>query len=46
MGRGRLRAARAGHLADVRRRFLERFSDEELAELARFWERLGGDAPA
>jgi DNA-binding MarR family transcriptional regulator len=46
MGRGRLRAARAGHLADVRRRFLERFSDEELAELARLWERLEGDAPA
>ena len=29
-GRGRLRAARAGHLADVRREFLARFSDDEL----------------
>jgi DNA-binding MarR family transcriptional regulator len=40
MGRGRLRAARASHLADVRRRFLARFSDEDLAELAAFWARL------
>ena len=34
MGRGRLRAARASHLADVRRRFLSRFDDDELRELA------------
>ena len=40
MGRGRLRAARASHLADVRRRFLTRFSDDDLAEMAAFWERL------
>ena len=46
MGRGRLRAARASHLADVRRRFLTRFSDAELGELAGYWERLerGGAA--
>jgi DNA-binding MarR family transcriptional regulator len=43
MGRGRLRTARASHLADVRRRFLTRFSDDELAEMAAFWERLDED---
>lgn len=41
MGRGRVRAARASHLADVRRRFLAHFDDEELEEMARFWQRLG-----
>jgi DNA-binding MarR family transcriptional regulator len=40
MGRGRLRAARASHLADVRRRFLDRFGDDELQEMAGFWRRL------
>ena len=35
--------ARASHLADVRRRFLTRFSDDELAEMAAFWERLDED---
>ncbi|HSJ73438.1 MAG TPA: MarR family transcriptional regulator [Miltoncostaeaceae bacterium] len=46
MGRGRLRAARASHLADVRRRFLSGFSDDELEEMAGFWERLGGGGAA
>ena len=32
--------ARPTHLAGVRRRFLERFSDEELDELAGFWRRV------
>ncbi len=47
-GRGRLRAARASHLADVRRRFLSRFGDDELEEMAGFWRRLGaeGSPPA
>lgn len=40
MGRGRLRAARASHLAGVRSEFLGRFSDEELTDLARAWERI------
>ncbi len=40
MGRGRLRAARASHLAGVRSEFLGRFSDEELVDLARAWERI------
>jgi DNA-binding MarR family transcriptional regulator len=44
MGRGRLRAARASHLADVRRRFLSRFADFELEEMAGFWSRLDGRA--
>src|SRR5262245_1797572 len=46
MGRGRLRAARASHLADVRRRFLAGFSDDELREMAALWERLGADGTA
>ena len=46
MGRGRLRAARASHLADVRRRFLSRFADDELRELAGFWARLGDEGAA
>jgi len=40
MGRGRVRAARASHLADVRACFLSRLSDDELAALAQVWERL------
>jgi DNA-binding MarR family transcriptional regulator len=43
MGRGRLRAARASHLADVRRRFLSRFGDDELEQMAGFWRRLGAE---
>lgn len=39
-GRGRLRAARASHLAGVRREFLSRFSDEELREMGGFWARV------
>ena len=39
-GRVRLRAARASHLAGVRREFLSRFSDEELAGLGEIWTRL------
>ena len=39
-GRARLRAARASHLAGVRREFLSRFSDEELAGLGEIWTRL------
>ena len=42
-GRGRLRAARASHLADVRRRFLMRFDDDELAQMAGYWRRLGAE---
>ncbi len=41
MGRGRLRAARASHLADVRRRFLSRFGDDELEAMAGFWRAPG-----
>jgi len=44
-GRGRLRAARASHLADVRRRFLSRFGDGELEAMAGFWRRLGAEGP-
>jgi DNA-binding MarR family transcriptional regulator len=40
MGRGRVRAARASHLADVRACFLSHLSDEELAALAEVWERV------
>jgi DNA-binding MarR family transcriptional regulator len=43
VGRGRLRAARASHLADVRLRFLSRFRDDELEAMAGFWRRLGAD---
>lgn len=39
-GRERLRAARPTHLDGVRRRFLERFGEDELAELAGYWERV------
>lgn len=44
-GRGRLRAARASHLAGVRREFLARFSDDELAAMQGFWSRLDEDGP-
>jgi len=43
-GRGRLRAARASHLAGVRREFLSRFSDDELATMRDFWSRVAPDA--
>ena len=46
MGRGRVRAARASHLADVRGRFLSRFDDGELRELAVFWDRVADGADA
>ena len=39
-GRETFDAARATHLAGVRRRFLERFDADELRTLAAFWERL------
>ena len=39
-GRARLREAQPLHRESVRRRFLSRFSDDELRELAAFWERL------
>jgi len=44
-GRGRLRAARASHLAAVRAEFLERFDDDELAQLGEFWERITPPGP-
>lgn len=44
-GRGRLRAARAGHLAGVRREFLSRFGDDELAAMAGFWSRVDPEGP-
>ena len=40
VGRARLRAARGGHLAGVRREFLGRFSDDELAAMGGFWRRI------
>lgn len=40
MGRGRLRAARASHLAGIRVEFLSRFDDDELRTMAGFWRRL------
>jgi len=39
-GRRLFAAARRTHLAGVRERFLERFTDEELRTLAGFWQRL------
>ena len=39
-GRGRLRAARASHLAGVRRAFLSRFSDEDLEAMQGYWSRV------
>jgi DNA-binding MarR family transcriptional regulator len=39
-GREVFDAARVTHLAGVRRRFLERFDEDELQRMAEFWERL------
>lgn len=39
-GRNKLAAARATHVAGIREHFLEHFSEEELDQLAVFWERL------
>ena len=39
-GRGRLRAARASHLAGVRAEFLARFSDDDLARMEGLWSRV------
>jgi DNA-binding MarR family transcriptional regulator len=39
-GRAHLRAARASHLAGVRREFLSRFREDELRQMARFWGRV------
>jgi DNA-binding MarR family transcriptional regulator len=39
-GRRRFGVAHRVHLAGVRERFLGRFSEEELGELARLWERV------
>ena len=39
-GRRRFREAQRTHLAGVRKRFLERFSEEELEQLGGFWERV------
>jgi DNA-binding MarR family transcriptional regulator len=43
-GRRRLHAARATHLAGVRRLFLDRFTDDELRRLAGYWERVAPGA--
>jgi DNA-binding MarR family transcriptional regulator len=43
-GRAAFDAARATHLAGVRRRFLERFDADELNTLAGYWERLAPGA--
>ena len=40
-GRARLDEARTTHVADVRDRFLSRFSAGDQAQLAEFWSRLG-----
>lgn len=45
-GRGRLRAARASHLAGVRGEFLMRFSDEDLHRMAALWARIDDDGSA
>ncbi|CAA9533278.1 MAG: Transcriptional regulator, MarR family [uncultured Thermoleophilia bacterium] len=47
-GRERLAEAQSDYLANVRARFLERFSPEELELLAGFWDRVapGGCRPA
>jgi DNA-binding MarR family transcriptional regulator len=39
-GREAFDAARATHLAGVRRRFLERFECDDLRRMAGYWERL------
>ena len=40
LGRERFRAARATHLAGIRRRFTDRLTDAELTALAAVWERV------
>jgi DNA-binding MarR family transcriptional regulator len=45
-GRKLFAAARRTHLAGVRERFLDRFSDEELLSFAAFWERVQPGAAA
>lgn len=47
LGRERLQAARATHLAGVRTMFLDHFGPEELEALAAYWERVvpGASAP-
>ena len=45
-GRARMRRAERTHRRHVRERFGERFTDEELAQLAGFWERLVPGATA
>jgi DNA-binding MarR family transcriptional regulator len=40
LGRERLAAARATHLAVVREQFLSRFTGEELGALAELWDRI------
>ena len=44
-GRGRLRAARASHLAGVRREFLARFTDDELSAMEGLWVRVEPPGP-
>jgi cytochrome c553 len=46
-GQRKLREARATHLSGVRRLFLERLQDGDLARLAEYWEVLvpGSTAP-
>jgi DNA-binding MarR family transcriptional regulator len=43
-GLDKLRHASETHLASIRSRFVERFSDEELEMLSRLLDRLAGDA--
>lgn len=46
-GLARLQAARPTHHEGVRRRFLAHFGDEDLAQLARYWQRvLDASSPA
>jgi DNA-binding MarR family transcriptional regulator len=45
-GRELFGRARATHLAGVRERFLERFSEAELHRLGELWERVLPEAPA
>jgi DNA-binding MarR family transcriptional regulator len=40
VGQARLDEAQASHIASVRARFLDHFSDDELATMAAFWERI------
>ncbi|MEJ7817804.1 MAG: MarR family transcriptional regulator [Thermoleophilaceae bacterium] len=42
-GRDRFAEARRTHLDGVRRRFLDRLSDDEKRDLGALWRRLGGD---